>query len=177
MAKYKSGYKRKGSNDKLLTYILIGFAAVVVVILGVLGINSIANPTLGYNDFNDVRLQNFSEVTQQDEEEYFVYFYGERCDFCTDIKSEILGFADSNNADLKVYVIESADPDDYVQITRQGQTINAAPILDPATGLNITGTPTLITVRNGIVVDVSAGPNVIVDVIEQVEAGTYAFIN
>ena len=179
MAKYKSGYKRKGNNEKLVTYLLYGFIGLFVIILGGLGIFRLVNPVLGYSNFNDEHLQNFSEVVLQEEEEYFVYFYGVNCGYCTDIKEEVLTFAQENSTGIKVYFIESSDPDDYIQITNPttGQPQNVAPITDPITGRNMSGTPTFVTVVDGRVVDLTVGPNAITDLLDQVNEGTYTLIN
>jgi thiol-disulfide isomerase/thioredoxin len=188
MAKYKSGFKRKNTNEKTFTYALIGFVSVFIIVILALVINGIANPTLGYNDFNNVHLQNFADVTTQEEDTYFVYFYGINCGYCSDIKEEVLGFADNNEAGIKVYLIESSDPTDYVDrvnpLTQEvivnpntGEPYQAAPITDPITGAQVTGTPTMITIVNGNVVDVNVGPNTITDLVGLVNEGAYGFIN
>lgn len=121
---------------------------------------------LDYNDFEDDHLNSWEFATTQEEDQYIVYYYGIRCSYCTDIKNDVLTFANENEADVKVYFIESTATINYA----------AYPVVDPITGEDIPGTPTMIVINNGIVMDVNVGPAIIKSLIEKINEGSYAFI-
>ena len=134
MAKYKSGHKRK-SSDKFVTKIIIGFGVAFVVLVAALLIYNATK--LKYEDFEHVT--SFSEVLNQTEDKYLVYYYSESCGYCKQIKDEVLDFATENNGNLKVYLVDAYDVD--------GTTI------PPFTG----GTPTMALVEDGSITDSFTG--------------------
>ncbi len=181
MATYKSGYKRSKGNDKFLLYMLIGFAIVVVgLIIGVIIYNA-ANPDLDYSSFEDVHIENFRDVTTIDDTEYIVYFYGVNCGYCKDIKYQVLNFAETNNQDIKVYMLESATPDDWILDDNGTQTTEddyyRSDIKDPHSNYYMRGTPAMVTVKNGVVIDMVVGPDLILSLIDSVEEETYGLLN
>jgi len=156
MAKNKSGFKKK-SEDRFISYILIGFSVVFfVIILSIVLYNVLAQP-LDYDSFETI--ENFSLVNQMPESEYLVYYYTEDCTFCKQIKTAVLEFADDNNAGIKVYFI------DGYNVTG----INTVPGME--------GTPSLVTVRNGVVVNLVAGAVDIPNTFDEINAGTYGYLN
>lgn len=165
MAQYKQGFKRKNDNPKWVNFSIYGLVGAAVVAILVLVFNAILNPPLKYDDFLDVTIETMPEITQQEEESYLVYYYGEDCGWCKTIKDDVLSFANENNGGVKVYLIESAEDKD--------PTI----IVDPTTNAPMTGTPTMVTVKNGVVVDLNIGPDLIIDLIKQVNEGTYGHLN
>ncbi len=76
-----------------------------------------------YDEFD--HLSSFSEVETQAEGTYLVYYYSVSCGYCNQIKEEVLDFAESNDANMKVYFINAAE------VPSQGS-------------YNITGTPSLL---------------------------------
>ncbi len=156
MATYKNGHK-KGSNDKFLSYVLIGFAITFFVILVSLVIYNSFNKTLDYDSFSTI--DNYSDIQQMDEDVYLVYWYSETCTACTTIKAEVLAFADSNEVDMKVYFMDAG--------TASGT--NYIP--------QMTGTPSLITIINGAIVDLNVGNIEIPQTFDEINDGTYSTIN
>lgn len=165
MAEYKQGYKRKNNNQKWVNYSIYGLIGAAVIAILVLIGNAILNPALQYEDFADVTIDTMDEITVQEEDSYLVYYYGEDCGYCKTIKKQVLEFADENDNNIKVYLIESAEDKDPTVIVH------------PTTSVPMTGTPSMVTVKNGVVVDINAGPDLILDLIEQVNEGTYGHLN
>ena len=163
MAEYKSSNKRKNKDDKFLTYLILGFAGVILAIIGGMIINSVINPTLDYDSFDT--LTNYQQINTMPEDQYFVYFYGTNCGHCVEIKEQVLQFANENDAGMKVYFLESYGAQGYNNI------------VDPDTGSPMNGTPTLITVVNGNILDLSIGKYEITDTIDDVNDGTYIYIS
>jgi thiol-disulfide isomerase/thioredoxin len=163
MAEYKSSKKKKGNDDKFLTYLILGFAGVLLTIIGGMIINSFINPTLDYDSFET--LTSYQQIDSMPEDQYFVYFYGSNCGHCVEIKEQLLRFANENDAGMKVYFLESYGATGYNTI------------VDPDSGDPMNGTPTLITVVNGNIVDLSVGKILIIDTIDNVNDGTYGYIN
>ena len=156
MANYKKGFKPK-KEDRFISYMLIGFAAVFfVIILSIILYNVFAQP-LDYERFD--RIEDYSLITQMPEDEYLVYYYSPECYYCKEIKMDLLNFADENDADIKVYFL------DQYNVTGT----NNVPGMD--------GTPTIITIRNGQLVDLSPGATGILNVFNEINNGTYIYID
>ena len=156
MATYKNGHKRN-KNDKFLSYVLIGFAITFFVILISMVLFNSFNTTLDYDSFDTV--DDYYEIQTMDEDKYLVYWYTETCPACIAIKQQVLDFADSNEAGIKVYFMDAS----------------------VTTGTNyipqMTGTPSLLTIVNGVIVDLNIGSDLIPATFDSINLGTYADIN
>ena len=152
MATYKNGHKRN-SNDKFLSYVLIGFAITFFVIL----ISMVL-----FNTFNESL--EVSNLTEMNESEYLVYFYSDTCPACIDIKDEVAAFANNNNAGIKLYYLDSYDVSntDYQYLSDT---------------YGIGGTPAMLTIVDGVVVDVLSGNIEIPQVFDLINNGIYQYIN
>ncbi len=100
------------------------------------------------------------------EDQYIVYWYGLNCSHCNDIKQEVLEFADNNKAGIKVYLMDSSNA-----------TTGTNDIVDPDTGVAMTGTPSMIVVVDGVVVDVFVGSGDVPNLIDDINDGVYNRIN
>ncbi|MBN2604305.1 MAG: thioredoxin family protein [Bacilli bacterium] len=154
MTNLKKKYKRT-SGDRFLTYALMGFAIAFFVILVSLVLYNTFNKTLDYNDFDMLSSQ--GAVVTRPEDQYLVYYYTETCTYCQEIKTQVLEFADSNNANVKVYFWDASEIG--------GTTISA-----------IQGTPAMLTIVNGVIVDIINGYVSIPATFDEINAGTYAYI-
>lgn len=122
---------------------------------------------LDYSDFEQDHILGMDNIIEQGDSQYLVYYYGANCSHCTTIKEDVLNFALSNDADIKVYFIVSASD------TNSDIENDPSYITDPVTGNPMTGTPTMISVVNRRVVDLNVGPTVITDLLEKIEEGSY----
>jgi thiol-disulfide isomerase/thioredoxin len=162
MAK-QSSFKRS-REDKFLTYLILGFAGVIVaLVLGLVVYNLFSNEP-EYEDFDHIN--SFYSITSQDEDQYLVYYYSETCGYCTQIKPRILNFAASNDLGIKVYLMDA-----------QVAYSTSFPIYDPDTNAQMTGTPSLITVVDGEIVHMAPGYLEVLDALEAMEDGTYTYLN
>ncbi|AIO18354.1 Thioredoxin [Candidatus Izimaplasma bacterium HR1] len=152
-------------TNKKYKYVALALFALLIFTLS----GCVNSDDLDYDDFNVYHLSSWEHALDRDEEQYLLYYYGVNCSHCTDLKPDILGFADSNNAELVVYFIESGNVslDNY----------NAFPVYDPITGLAIPGTPTIMVIKNGKVVAMEVGPTIIKDLLKQIEEGSYGLID
>lgn len=163
MATYKSKRKRS-NNDRFLTYVIVGFGAVIVSLVLGLIIYNIFNEELTYDDFDHV--SSFYSITTQQEDAYLVYYYSESCGYCTQIKQRVLNFSESNNANIKVYFLDAR--------TATGNTLV---ISDPTSGETMDGTPSLITVVNGEVVHMAPGYINVLETFDKINEGTYTYLD
>jgi thiol-disulfide isomerase/thioredoxin len=154
MTNYKKKYKRN-SGDRILTYTLMGFAIVFFVLLVSLVLYNTFNKTLDYSDFD--KLSSQGAVVSQQEDQYLVYYYTETCTYCQEIKTQVLDFANNNNADVKVYFWDASEIG--------GTTLSA-----------VQGTPAMLTIVNGVVVDIINGYVSIPATFDEINAGTYYYI-
>lgn len=153
----------RSSNDRFITKVIIGFAAVIIIIIGTLVVDKIINVEYSYDMFDEV--SSYQAIEDKPESKYLVYFYGINCSHCQDIKEQVLEFAYENEAGLKVYLMES------------GSTTGVNNIIDPISGADMTGTPSMITVINGRIVEVTIGADDIPLLLQEINEGTYEFIN
>jgi thiol-disulfide isomerase/thioredoxin len=156
MATYKNGHKKQG-NDKFFSYVLIGFAVAFFVILISMILFNAFNKTLTYDSFETV--DDYLYIQTQEEDQYLVYWYSEICPACTAIKDEVLEFSDSNEAGIKVYFMDSSKTSgtNYIQ--------------------QMTGTPSVVVVVDGIIVDLALGNEAIPQLFDAINSGTYSNID
>ena len=88
-----------------------------------------------------------------------IYHYSDTCSFCEQIRNEVLGFAIENAMDIPVYVADM-----------NSSAINQTSMFSPA---QITGTPTMSIFVNGNLVNQVVGVNPILNLIDQVNEGTF----
>jgi len=156
MAESKKKYKKK-SEDKFISYILIGFSvAFFVIILSVVLFNLISNP-LDYGSFDSI--EDGALITTQSESEYLVYYYTEDCFYCKEIKQQVLEFANENNEGVKVYFMD-------------GVNVNGSLYVN-----GLTGTPAFITIVNGQIVDLVGGAVDIPAAFDEINDGSYLYFN
>ena len=88
----------------------------------------------------------WSEMFQQNEDHYLVFFYSETCTHCHEIMGDVLSFAESNI--VKTYFLDIKESEVKVPISNNiDSTIGVNSIDD----LFIAGTPTIVEVENLIV--------------------------
>ncbi len=142
-------------------WILI-LAALFVGLIGVLGLVNLFSESYDYDDPEMVHVENWlTYSTQVPSEGYMVlYHYSESCSFCQQIQDDILGFASSNPSDIPVLLADVNDAD--LRASNQ-----FAPV-------SITGTPTVTIYLDGEVIDQRVGPDPIIAMINDFNAGTFA---
>lgn len=148
MASYKSK-----KEDRFLTYLVMGFAGLFVILLFALILINALTDTPEYSDFT--HLTYFEEILTKPEEDYLVYYYSETCSHCSEIKDEVLQFADDNSNGYKVYFIDAAS----IMGT------------NPVSGM--TGTPSMVVVENNAITDLVVGSIEIPKLLEELNAGDY----
>jgi thiol-disulfide isomerase/thioredoxin len=146
-------YKKK--QDNFLRNALIVFGSIFMVLTVVFIVSSMNE--LKYDDFE--HLQTYEEFDNKPEQKYAVYLYSEECGYCIQIKNKLLNFADSNESDLKVYFI------DIYSVSGNSTVLPS----------QVTGTPSLIVIEDGNVVDVFGGSEDIPAFIDDINNGEYTF--
>jgi thiol-disulfide isomerase/thioredoxin len=152
--------KTNGKKDNFLRNMIVGSAAVLVILIGAILILDITNPTLTYDDFQEVGY--YELVGSMPEGDYVVYFYAEDCSHCNAIKSNMMDFGKDNAMDLPLYLLDAAT------------TAGDRGIID-LDGQQMTGTPTLLVFHDNQLVDFYIGDTPILAFIEGVEDGSYSF--
>ena len=157
MTAHKSSYRKSNSDKAFMKFIFFGFGTVLATLILGLILFNVFSDELKYNSFEEIN--NFQEITTQPEEQYLVYYYGENCGACVNIKGSVLDSFD--NIDIKVYLVES----------KNVNGVNT--IKDPITFEDMKYTPTLLTIKNGIVVDMNVGGDTVVDILSEIKLDTY----
>ena len=155
----KSTYKK---SDRFLTNLIIGFSAFILLLVTVLVISNMVS--VDYSDFDHI--DNYYLIGSQEDDAYLVYYYSETCGYCNLIKEDVLAFAKNHKEDVKIYFLDA-----------QEVGIPPFPILDPTTHEEMSGTPSLITVVNGQIVQMAPGYVNVLDVLAQIDDGTYPYLN
>ena len=149
----------KQKQDTFLRNIVIGFGAIMVIlVVGVLILNAVG-PASDYSDFDYI--DSYQKISTQSEDAYFVYFYSEECGACNSIKKTMIEFSDDNELGLKVYMLDAyATSGDRSLITGPG-------------GVAMNSTPTLLLFDNGNMVEFIVNADNISDFVTSVENGSY----
>lgn len=156
MAKHKSSVQ-SNSSDKFVVRVFIGFGVLFAVLIVSLLVFNANKKVYAYEDF--VTLTDFGGYTTQSEEKYIVYYYSDNCGYCDLIKTDVLSFADSNDADVKVYLMNAS-----------GMTgTNPFP-----EGHDLFGTPAMHVVVNGVITNSYLGSLQIPEALDSINAGTHA---
>ncbi len=161
MYKEKLALKRLGLTKIITVFVLSLF------IMTLAGCDS----KLDYDDFANDHIIGMDNIIEQSDSQYLVYYYGSSCSPCKTIKDKVLTFALENDANIKVYFIESG-PNTNLDIKTDPSYIT-----DPITGEPMSGTPTMITILNRRVVDLNVGPTIIIDLLEKIEEGSYGLFD
>jgi len=149
-------------DSKFLLYIVGGFIVAFVGLALALVIYNTANPTLDYNDME--QLDSFIETVNQEEDVYLVYFYTETCPACQDIKNAVTAFANDNKYDVPVY---------FVDLARVSLPENAN---DALTGYR--GTPHMEIILNGNYIgEFASGSVQIPNLFDEINSGLNDYIN
>lgn len=145
-------------NQPIFLYALVGL---FVLLVGAFIIARIANAPISYTDSRLMLVEDWLTFQTQARGEgvEMIYHYSETCSFCEQIRNDILGFAISNGMDIPVYVADM-----------NSSAINQTSMFSPA---QITGTPTVSIFVNGNLVNQVVGVNPILNLIDQVNAGTF----
>ena len=151
-------------QNKLIKYFILALGLVLVFTLS--GCNG--TKELDYNDFSEDHLLTWQQVLEKDEDQYLLYYYGVNCSHCKTIKADILEFASSNQAGLKVYFIDSGEV--------PTENLNMYPVYDPITSETVPGTPTMLVIVDGKLKAMEVGPTIIKDLLTKINDGSYGFI-
>lgn len=110
---------------------------------------------LDYLDFEN-RTILWGEVFSIDSDLYYVYIFSKTCSYCNEIKDDILDFADKNEYFYFLEYVEEVVISNYVDDTIGINDIN---------NLKILGTPSLLKIDNGILVDNVSGKSKIMNLL------------
>jgi len=153
MAKRKNG-------DRILMYSIGGIFLLIIGLSIALMVSSANDPAdLEYSQFE--HLTNFATLEYQPHEVYAVYYYQLGCGGCELIKQEMLGLAQSNNSNLKIYLMDARDTvgtNDHIVFN----------------GEDLSHTPTILVYRDGELVDLLEGGTAIEPFMNDVESGNYS---
>lgn len=105
------------------------------------------------SDYSEVdHIPSFDGVLTQPESNYVVYYYSANCGYCNLIKDYVLEYASDNNVDLKVYFLDA-------------ETVTGT------NSFNLTGTPTLMIIENGELVQKESGYITVKNLLNTLEGG------
>ncbi|MEC9484752.1 MAG: thioredoxin domain-containing protein [Candidatus Izemoplasma sp.] len=133
MASYKSVRKK----DNFLLKLGVTFAGIFAVLVLALFVYDAVNQSTDYDSFDHI--DSYQAFPQQPESEYLVYVYSESCAACQQIQEDVFTFAESNAANMKVY---------FADVNNVSGSNNYP---------GLTGTPGILHVRNGVVINLQTG--------------------
>lgn len=141
--------------------VLYALVGLFVFLIGAFIVASIANAPISYNDDRLELVEDWLSFQSQARGEgvEMIYHYSETCSFCEQIRNDILGFAIRNEMDIPVYIADT-----------NNQALSQTSMFAPA---QISGTPTVSIFVDGNLVDQLVGVTPILNLIEEVNAGTF----
>lgn len=155
MAKKKANYKSNGS-DKFVSRLFIGFAVAFVLLLVSVLIYNGTKQVYSYDDYE--KINDYGQMLTQNEDKYIVYYYQESCGYCAQIKDTVLSFTESNNENVKVYLMDVGS-----QMTGE----------NPFVGTSFSGTPAMHIVVDGVIVNSYSGSVQIPEALDRINSGTH----
>lgn len=140
---------------------IIILSIVFIGLVGVLGLVNLFSESYDYDDPEMVHVENWLTYSSQvPQEGYMVlYHYSETCSFCVQIQDDILGFAASNPNNIPVLLADVNDPN-----------LRGSEQFSP---VSISGTPTVTVYLDGEIIDQKVGTDPILQLIDDLNAGTY----
>lgn len=87
-----------------------------------------------YTDFADLHISETGQQLSMPEDEYYIYYYGSSCTHCKTIKYEALNIIANLKTDIVYFVVADS-------------------LQDIPEGVNVTQTPSLVKVSNGVAVE------------------------
>ncbi|PKL01221.1 MAG: hypothetical protein CVV56_02965 [Tenericutes bacterium HGW-Tenericutes-1] len=173
MATYTKGFKKKNSEQALLLTI-VGIIGAVLLIVGAVFIYDLATDTGSYDDFEHIEAYDSILVNVDDQnvayQDYLVYFYSDDCSNCIEIKRDVLKLSEKINGEEKIVFFVNAST------VKETVTGDKAEFLDDV-NLSSIRTPMLISVVNGEFLESFTGTTNVLQVLEEVESGTYTPFN
>jgi thiol-disulfide isomerase/thioredoxin len=147
-------------KDRFLRNVLIGtsllFVALIFSIILMKDNNTIKS---SYSDFN--KINDYSEVSTQENSIYGVYFYSEKCGACISIKEDTISFANNNKLNMQLYMLDAQTTSgDRNNINLNGNTMSS--------------TPTLLIYENNVLIKFYIGTIEITDFYEAVKSETFS---
>ena len=108
-----------------------------------------SNQSSGNNETIPASLQiDWSDSFKQEEDDYLVFFYSETCEQCHQIMGDVIAFANSNI--MQTYFSNILSPEGKMPIVKGNEPlVNVSDISE----FYIAGTPTLIEVKEGTVIE------------------------
>lgn len=105
-----------------------------------------------YSDLDHIR---YEEIFDQNHDEYIVYYYSPFCGTCTQIKPDILRYAEKGNLPFYVINKEVDNNEDMVSPVENaiGTTIYSE--------LKVTSTPTVLLIKDGVVTELIKGVDIV----------------
>lgn len=148
-----------GKKDNFLRNVIITFGALMGVLIIVIISMQLFGPMTSYSDFDYI--EQYSLIDDQKEDVYGVYFYSEECGACNSIKANMIEFANGNELDMKLYLLDAYN------------TSGDRGLISGPGGAGLDSTPTLMIFKDGNMVDFIVNGDNINSFFDAVEAGTY----
>jgi len=173
MATYTKGFKKKTTEHTLLMTI-VAIIAAVLIIVGVVFIYDLATDSGSYEDFTIIdaydKVLTQKDANQVQLQNYLVYFYSDSCPNCVEIKREALKLADKINGETTVIFFVNTST------VKETTTGDKEILLDEINEASLK-TPMVISVVDGVFYRSYIGSGNVLDLLTDVEAGTYTPFN
>lgn len=104
--------------------------------------------THNYSEFSDLIISNPSEQLSQNEDQYYIYFYGPTCTACNSIKNEVLSKIELLES-TTMYLVEVHGPGDI------------------SSSIDITYTPAIVKIVGGEVIGIYEQVTSVLNIINQ----------
>lgn len=109
----------------------------------------ITYPEMSYLSFSAQKISDVSEQLTQDEDVYYVYFYGSSCSACEDIKNEALFTIEFLTED-KVYLVEVSSLSDIYDSIPISVTPAIVKVVDGEVNSYLTGGSKVLDALHGL---------------------------
>ncbi len=150
-------------NIKLILISIIGVAVLLLVVIN-------AQTEEVFDLYTDAQYVNYNEVLDEKEIPTVYYYYRATCGFCNSIKDQVTNFylalEDEDNIDMKLIDINRAENKKVLVKDKENFDPNDLDMSN-AENIKIVGTPSMIFVENGEVVEYKIGVDLF-DIMESI---------
>lgn len=135
--------KKHRKSDHFFRNVLIGFGTIFLTLIVLIIVFEASSEELKYSSFDEIN--NYDDIYSIDDQKFLLYFYSESCGACQNIKTSSLSFFKQYEDDLPVYMMDAT------------RIKGSKDILILPFGEELTSTPTLMVVENGIITEFYIG--------------------
>jgi len=177
MATYKKGFKKQ-SSEQVLLKVILGVIVSVLILVAIVFIYDVSSKWKNYSNYTEIteyaNIIDFTNGEEEPLEDYIVYFYSTNCEYCAEVKEDVLKLGTKiNRGTDEFFIVNTAEVTDAAE-----EYEDFVSELDAVYDELLTNilTPSIAIFVDGELYDYIIGSDVL-DALESIQEGTYEPFN